>query len=181
MPCGSTPEVFQSAGADSLAQATGLTLLEQDFESALAAIPSGYGEGVYEGLRYGVTVRKSRDGKRTNLFARALAAGDVVSFNLYRLRSGEDSLCPCEMPAEKVVAFVLGYKSHRSRSLLRKRRLVLRLPRGTSRYLGPPTIPNNYSSTTTIPKLNFRFPERTVTMQETYTDRCREGPRRGEN
>jgi hypothetical protein len=92
-----------------LPQATGLTLLEQDFESALAAIPSGYGEGVYEGLRYGVTVRKACDGKRTSLFARALAGGDVVSFNLYRLRSGEDSLRPCEMPAEKVVAFDLGY------------------------------------------------------------------------
>jgi hypothetical protein len=59
MPGGSTLEVFQSAGADSLARATGLTLLEQDFESALAAIPSGYGEGVYEGLRCGVTVRGS--------------------------------------------------------------------------------------------------------------------------
>ena len=70
--------MFQSAGADSLAQATGLTLLEQDFESALAAIPSGYGEGVYEGLRYGVTVRKSRDGKRTSLFARALAGGRTI-------------------------------------------------------------------------------------------------------
>jgi hypothetical protein len=57
-----------------LAQATGLTLLERDF--ALAAIPNGYGEGVYEGLRYGVTVRKSRDGKRTSLFARALAGSD---------------------------------------------------------------------------------------------------------
>jgi hypothetical protein len=34
-------------------------LLEQDLESALAAIPSGYGEGVYEGLRCGVTVRGS--------------------------------------------------------------------------------------------------------------------------
>jgi hypothetical protein len=66
--------VFQSAGADSLARATGLTLLEQGFESALAAIPSGYGEGVYEELRYGVTVRKSRDGKRTSLFARAHAS-----------------------------------------------------------------------------------------------------------
>jgi hypothetical protein len=31
----------------------------------------------------------------------------------------------------------------------------------------PPTIPIDYSSTTTIPRLNFRFPERTVTMQET--------------
>jgi hypothetical protein len=97
-----------------LPQATGLTLLEQDFESALAAIPSGYGEGVYEGLRYGVTVRKSRDGKRTNLFARALAGGDAVSFNVCRLRSGADSLRPREMPAEKVVALVLGYPAQNS-------------------------------------------------------------------
>jgi hypothetical protein len=67
-----------------LAQATVLTLPEHDIESALAAIPSG--DGVYEGLRYAVTVRKSRDGKPTNLFARALAGGNVVSFNLYRLR-----------------------------------------------------------------------------------------------
>jgi hypothetical protein len=33
-----------------LPEETGLTLLEQDFESALAAMPSGYGEGVYKGL-----------------------------------------------------------------------------------------------------------------------------------
>ena len=97
--------MFQSAGADSLTQATGLTLLEQDFESALAAIPSGSGEGVYEGLRYGVTVRKSRNGNRTNLF-RASARG--------RRRSGEDSLRPREMPAEKVVALVLGYPAQNS-------------------------------------------------------------------
>jgi hypothetical protein len=83
--------------------------LEHNFESALAAIPSGYGEGVYKGLRYGVTGRKSRDGKRTSLFAQALAGGDLVSFNLYRLRSGEGALRPCEMPVDKVVAFVLGY------------------------------------------------------------------------
>ncbi len=55
------------------------------------------------------TVRKSCDGKRTSLFARAFAGGDVVSFNLYRLRSGKDSLRPCEVSAKKVVAFVLGY------------------------------------------------------------------------
>jgi hypothetical protein len=77
-------------------------------------MPGGHGEGVYEGLRYGVTVRKLGDRKRTSLFARALAGGDVVSFNLYRLRSGEVSLCPCEMPAEKVVAFVLGYPAQNS-------------------------------------------------------------------
>ncbi|WP_262269447.1 hypothetical protein [Microvirga yunnanensis] len=86
-----------------------MILLKRNFELALAAIPSGYGNGVYQGLRYGVTVRRSYDGKRTSLFARALPDGDVVSFNLYRLESGEASLRPCEMPAEKVVAFVLGY------------------------------------------------------------------------
>ena len=36
-------------------------------------------------------------------------------------------------------------------------------------------IPDDYSSPITIPKLNCRFPKRTVTMQETYADRCREG------
>jgi len=83
--------------------------LEQDFESALAAIQSGYSEGVYKGLRYGVTVRRSRDGKRTSLFARALAGGDLISFNLYLLNSGERSLRPCEMSVEKVVRFVRGF------------------------------------------------------------------------
>ena len=68
---------------------------------------------MYEGLRYGVTVRKSRDGNRTNLLARALA-GDAVSFNVCRLRSGEDSLRPREMPAEKVVALVFGYPAQNS-------------------------------------------------------------------
>jgi hypothetical protein len=110
-----------------LPEETGLTLLEQDVESALAAIPSGYGECVYEGLRYGATVRKPRDGKRTSLFARALAGGDVVSFNLYRLRSGEDSLPPCEMPAEKVVAFVLGYIQVQAHAPLKLPREVPRL------------------------------------------------------
>ncbi|TPM57779.1 hypothetical protein FJ959_11780 [Mesorhizobium sp. B2-2-4] len=86
-----------------------MKLLEQDFESALAAIPSGYGEGIYEGLRYGVTVRRSQDGKRISLFARELAGGDLVSFNFYRLSSGEGTLRPCEMPVDKVVAFVHGY------------------------------------------------------------------------
>jgi len=88
--------------------------VEQDFESALAAIPCGYGESVYEELPYGVSERKSCDGKRTKL-ARASARGRrLVSFNLYRLRSGEDYLRSCEMPTEKVVAFVLGYaRTHR--------------------------------------------------------------------
>lgn len=56
--------MFQSAGAGSLSQERGLTLLEQNFESALAAIVRGYGEGVYQRPRYRVTGRKSCSGKR---------------------------------------------------------------------------------------------------------------------
>jgi len=34
----------------------------------------------------------------------------LVSFNLYRLRPGIASLKPCEMSAEKVRDFVLGFR-----------------------------------------------------------------------
>jgi hypothetical protein len=54
--------------------------------------------------------------------------------------------------------------------------LLVRLPARIA-ILRPATIPNDYSSTVTIPKLHFRFPERPVTMEETYADRCREGYR----
>ena len=41
-----------------------------DFEAALAALPEGYSEGIYEGRRYGVSFRRSDDGRRNSLFAR---------------------------------------------------------------------------------------------------------------
>lgn len=80
-----------------------------DFEACLAALPSGYSEGCYEGQHYGTTLQRSEDGKRVSLFARQLAGNDIVSFNFYRLNSGEVALKPCEMSREKVEAFVLGY------------------------------------------------------------------------
>ena len=44
--------VSSCKGLFNFSQEAGLTLLQQDFES-------GYGEGVYQGLPYGVTGRKS--------------------------------------------------------------------------------------------------------------------------
>jgi len=79
------------------------------FEPALANIPEGYSEGAFMGRRYGVTVRRSRDGRRTSLFARELCGKDIVSFNLYRTKSGKVALKPCEMSSEKVVDFVSGF------------------------------------------------------------------------
>jgi hypothetical protein len=76
------------------------------FESALAEV--GYSEGHYAGDRYGVALHRSRDGKGVSLFARQLA-GHVVRFNLYKLSSGDSALKPCEMPSDKVLAFVKGY------------------------------------------------------------------------
>jgi hypothetical protein len=84
-----------------------------DFEAALAALPEGYSEGIYEGRRYGVSFRRSGDGRRSSLFARELAGTDIVSFNLYRLGSGNPFLKPCEMSAEKVREFVLGVSIER--------------------------------------------------------------------
>lgn len=81
----------------------------QTFETALSALPLGYSEGHYAGQRYRLTLRRSDDGKRISLFARQANGPDIVSFNLYRLSSGESALKPCEMSCEKVVAFVRGY------------------------------------------------------------------------
>jgi hypothetical protein len=41
-----------------------------DFEAALAAQPEGYSEGLYEGRRHGVSLRRSGDERRNSLFAR---------------------------------------------------------------------------------------------------------------
>ncbi len=80
------------------------------FDAALAKLAEGYGEGVYQGRRYGVTVRRSADGRRNSLFARELGGADIVSFNLYRTTSDRTLLKPCEMSSDKVVAFVLEYR-----------------------------------------------------------------------
>ncbi|MBX8803112.1 hypothetical protein HBA92_20515 [Ochrobactrum sp. MR28] len=79
-----------------------------NFEEAFEKFPDGYSEGVYAGRRFGLTVRRSKDGRRNSLFARELAGTDIISFNFYRLAEGP-SLKPCEMSSEKVVAFVLGF------------------------------------------------------------------------
>lgn len=71
----------------------------------------GYSQGVFDGSRWGVTVRRSPDQKRIWLYAEDLAGTDIVSFNLYRLENSGTALKPCEMSSDKVVAFVLGYLS----------------------------------------------------------------------
>ena len=81
-----------------------------DFLANLSALPPGYSEGEFDGRRYGVTVRASKDGKRIWLYGEALGGPDRVSCNLYRLEGGRCLLKPCEMAADKVVDFVRRFR-----------------------------------------------------------------------
>ncbi|RWX36026.1 hypothetical protein [Rhizobium leguminosarum] len=80
------------------------------FESALAKLPSGYVDGYFGNRSWGVTVRRSEDGKRTWLYGEELSGTDIVSFNLYRLAGPGSMLKPCEMSSAKVIEFVLGFE-----------------------------------------------------------------------
>lgn len=74
----------------------------------LAAWPQGYFVATFEGRRYGVSNTSHVGGKSLKLFAEELGGTDFVSLNLYTPDHGDPALRPCEMPVEKVLAFVLG-------------------------------------------------------------------------
>ena len=78
------------------------------FVAAFDAMPEGGYGGTYEGKRYRVTKTLMATGRSQKLEAEELGGNDYISFNLYRLADGTALLKPCEMPEEKVIAFVLG-------------------------------------------------------------------------
>ncbi|WP_254429750.1 hypothetical protein [Ruegeria atlantica] len=78
------------------------------FLSAFFAIPMGSSTGHAHGRRYIVSRTEFSDGKSQKLVAHALDGGDYISLNLYLTNNGY-LLRPCEMPAEKVTEFVLGF------------------------------------------------------------------------
>ncbi|MEO1594908.1 MAG: hypothetical protein AAFS02_06645 [Pseudomonadota bacterium] len=79
------------------------------FVEALMDIPVGYSQGEFEGGRWGTTLAQAADGRRYKLFAERLGSNEHVSFNLYLTGDGVPRLKPCEMPASRVIDFVLGY------------------------------------------------------------------------
>ncbi|XKM38015.1 hypothetical protein A4U53_002620 (plasmid) [Rhizobium ruizarguesonis] len=86
------------------------SLIQATFEDALAKLPDGYVDGHFGNRPWGVTVKRSEDGKRTWLYGEELSGTDIVSFNLYRLAGPEPTLKPCEMSSAKVIDFVLGFE-----------------------------------------------------------------------
>jgi hypothetical protein len=81
--------------------------LTPDLLAAFDALPVGGFEASYEGRRYHVTRQSFSNGKSQKLVAQELGGSDYISTNVYRLTSGA-LLKPCEMPEEKVIAFILG-------------------------------------------------------------------------
>ncbi len=76
------------------------------FLAAFDALPNGgYGASL-NGRRYRITKSQMSNGRSQKLEAEELGGTDYVSFNVYRLSTGEALLKPCEMSAEKVIGFV---------------------------------------------------------------------------
>ena len=83
--------------------------LLQQFDAALASLPEGYIQGHFRGRPWGLTLKRSSDGRRIWLFGEELGGTEIVSFNYYRIATAKPLLKPCEMSSSKVIDFVLGF------------------------------------------------------------------------
>lgn len=85
--------------------------LPEGFLAALDNLPAGYSTGLFEGRRWGVTLRKNTDGRRIWLYAEELGDIGVISFNLYHFEDGRFVLKPCEMAREDILTFIVELQS----------------------------------------------------------------------
>ena len=81
--------------------------MQEAFLAAFHALPDGTHRGQFEGRAYVFSKSRFNNGKSWKLVAEELGGPDYISLNLYDLVSGP-RLYPCEMPADKVIAFVRG-------------------------------------------------------------------------
>lgn len=70
--------------------------------------PLGWFTASFDGRRYGVSRSVHASGRAMKLFAEELGGSDRISLNIYAPPSSPPALKPCEMPVDKVTAFVLG-------------------------------------------------------------------------
>ena len=78
---------------------------QQVFRAHLGSLDMVYFEAGKERLR---GLRNWAAGRSQKLEAEELGGPDYISFNLFRLSSGEVLLKPCEMPRKKVIDFITG-------------------------------------------------------------------------
>ena len=78
------------------------------FLAAFDGLPCGAVQGHALGRRYVATKSQFANGASEKLVAEQLGGSDYISLNLYRTANGA-LLRPCEMPAQKVIDFVLAF------------------------------------------------------------------------
>ncbi|WP_298850751.1 hypothetical protein [uncultured Ruegeria sp.] len=81
------------------------------FVSAFFALPEGSFTGTSGNQRYVIVRQQMAGGKSHKLVAHELGGTDYISMNLYQTLASGALLRPCEMPACKVIAFVLDLKA----------------------------------------------------------------------
>jgi hypothetical protein len=72
----------------------------------VARVPDGWSLATHDGRRYGVSRTSRAGGRAVSVYAEELGGTDVISANVYLVGEGDEQLRPCEMPAEKVLAFL---------------------------------------------------------------------------
>ncbi|MBA8792630.1 peptide-methionine (S)-S-oxide reductase [Friedmanniella endophytica] len=87
--------------------------MSEDADDGLAAllarVPTGWTAVVWRGRRYGMRRTDAAGGGAVAVVAEELGGDGLVSTNVYRTRAG-DLLRPCEMPAERVLAFLREWR-----------------------------------------------------------------------
>ena len=73
------------------------------------SLPPGSCHGLAGSRRYLLSKSAFAGGRAVKIVAEEQGGSDYISCNLYRLARGP-RLYPCEMPAEKVVAFLLAFR-----------------------------------------------------------------------
>ena len=79
-----------------------------DVAQRLAALPIDTSTGTAHNKRYVATRSLFNNGRSTKLVAEELGGNDYISLNFYDLTAGP-GLFPCEMPADKVIAFLRSF------------------------------------------------------------------------
>ncbi len=79
-----------------------------ELDELLDRVPEGWTPVRYDGRRWALTRTTRAGGGSVSLLAEQLGGPGLVSANVYRTTDGA-LLRPCEMPAERVLAFLRGW------------------------------------------------------------------------
>ena len=83
---------------------------DAELDRLVDRVPEGWTEVGYRGRRWGLRRTTRAGGSGVSLYAEELGGSDVVSTNVYRTGAGP-VLRPCEMPAERVLAFLRDWSA----------------------------------------------------------------------